>query len=396
MKISKYKYYYIIVFVTLLRVSGIFADLKLVIDPYRQWGYNTCWAAVSVMVLNAYGYPQEDEKLVRCWVYPDPSEENCNTSMGGPTDKINGLWGESKSVDQILQYFGSIYGHPETVALAQEEIAEQIGVNIEDLHKPFICGLLTWENKRHMVLGIGYYGSGIGSDVTSVIYNDPNMGREVIMDYLDFVYNDDFYWLETFILDNYPTTPIPTPIDPPDWVMITSGTGEITTSTTSLSYSASRGSSTEATWNWKLIFPHSSGYCTARSWTASGSTSHHSTWIINGFSMPAGFQWRYCCDGRIAGWAEVTVTYPENTMKSAFNVLYTPDNLYPGQILYANKLVSTSQPEVKAHELIVLENDQFNSGANIDFKSGGRINIKDDITITNGCSVDFIVDWSYW
>jgi len=395
MKNSIYKYFYITALLLLLIVTGIFADLKLVITPYQQWGYNTCWAAVSVMVLNAYGYPQDDEKQVRCWAFPDPNEQNCNTSMGGPTDKFNGLWGQSKSVDQILQHFGYIYGYSD-MDLSQEEIAEQIGVNNWDFHRPFICGLLNANNSRHMVLGIGYRGSGVGSDVTHVIYNNPSSGNEKFLPYHDFVYNDDFYWLETYVLTTYPATPIPTPIDPPDWVSITSGTSEIAPSTTSLSYSASRGSATSATWYWKLIFPHSSGYCTARSWTVSGSTSYHSTWNITGFSLPSGYQWRYCVDGKIAGWAEVTVVYPGNTMKSAFNVLYTPANPYPGKIRYENNVVSTSQPDVKAHELIVFQNDQFNSGANIDFKSGGSMNIEDGITINNGSSVDLIVDPAYW
>ncbi len=67
------------------------AELKLVISPYQQWGNNTCWAAVSVMVLQAYGYEEHtDEKQVRCWVYPDPNEQDCNTSLGGRQTKSTG------------------------------------------------------------------------------------------------------------------------------------------------------------------------------------------------------------------------------------------------------------------------------------------------------------------
>ncbi len=58
-------------------------------------------------------------------------------------------------MDQILQHFGSINGSNE-MDLSQEEIAEEIGVNSWDFHKPFICGLLNADSSRHMVLGIGY------------------------------------------------------------------------------------------------------------------------------------------------------------------------------------------------------------------------------------------------
>jgi hypothetical protein len=69
------KHIFMSIIFSMFITSSVSADFKLVIAPYRQLGYNTCWAAVSAMILNAYKYPQSDEKAVRCWVYPIPSQD---------------------------------------------------------------------------------------------------------------------------------------------------------------------------------------------------------------------------------------------------------------------------------------------------------------------------------
>ena len=70
-------------------------------------------------------------------------------------------------------------------------------------------------------------------------------------------------------------------------------------------------------------------------------------------------------------------------------VLYVPANLYPGYIIYENNTVSSARPEVKAHQMITTQNDQFLSGGNITFRAGERIDIKDGITIQNGSTDEF-------
>ncbi len=377
------------IFITVLFLVVIYttinADLRLVIDPYRQWGTKTCWAAVSVMILNAYGYPQTDEKNVRCWAYPYPSS-NCDCTMNGPTDLTNNLYGSTKSVESILKEFGTIKGERE-YPLAQEEIYEQIKGG-----RPFICGLQNDDWTKHMVLGVGYVGSG-GSNVTKVIYNNPTYGKREEMPYIDFTVNDEFAWLETFSITTSPRKPIPVGFE--DYVRITNGTTTITPSTTSLAYTAKfqdLGTTTHPSyWGWKLIFFQPGADYIANTWT-SNSTSAQLTWNISGFSLPAG-QWYYNYDGKIPGRLEIDLGDSDGWHHyDAIDVLYVPNNLYSGNIVYENETVSNTQPEVKTHQMIITQNDQFLSGGNITFRAGETIDIKDGITIQNGSITNFVID----
>jgi hypothetical protein len=389
MKKVKYKSFFLPIICLLLSTSLVKADRELVIATYRQWGNKTCWAAVSVMVLNAYGFPQTDEKKVRCWAFPIPNENNCDCSLGGMTDTDNNLYGAGNSVEGILYEFGTISGKDDD-ALAPEEISGDINGG-----RPFICGLLNDDYSKHMVLARGYRGNG-GSNVTKVIYNNPSSGQRVEQDYTDFTVNSSFAWLETFRLTTNPRKAIP--VGMYDWCRISDGgTTIITPSTTSLSYTAGfyDGDSwptDPVSWDWKLIFVHSSGACIARSWTVTSAVSDL-TWYISGFSLPSGYQWYYNYFGNIIGRIELDLLDSDGYHHlDAIDIQYTPNNPYFGNIVYENQTVSSAQPEVKAHQTIITQNDQFISGGNITFRSGERIDIKDGITIQNGGTTNFVTD----
>jgi hypothetical protein len=130
----------------------------------------------------------------------------------------------------------------------------------------------------------------------------------------------------------------------------------------------------------------------ANQWT-SNSTSSSSTWSITGFSLPTSFQWYYNYDGKIPGRVELDVLDSDGYHHlDNVGVVYVPTNLYPGFIVYENNTVTSTQPEVKAHQVITTQYDQFLPGGNITFKSGERIDIKGGITIQNGSTTNFTID----
>ena len=107
--------------------------------------------------------------------------------------------------------------------------------------------------------------------------------------------------------------------------------------------------------------------------------------------MPSNYYWKYSYDGEIVGQLEVVVHDPEYH-DDAINVVYVPDDLYPGVLIYEDEVVTSSQPDVRAHELLFMRNDEVMPGADIAFKSGERIDVEDGVTIHNGVAVDLVVD----
>ena len=386
--IRHYKRIFMLGILLTLFTSNAYAARELVISPYRQWGTNTCWAACSKMVLDAYQF-YKTETDIRIWAFPPD----------GP-DVTNQLSGTTKSTDKVLQNFGPIYSTftPFNAGTGGGNIS-QSDLTLEiDRGRPILSGRLIADGsatgRKHMFLITGYTGTG-GSTAGKVIYNDPASGTRKEQTYAEFVRTgNDYIWYETLRLTTNPRVQIPTGTGPNEYVRINSGTAEITLSPQSLSYTAYKyGTHIPVNWNWKLIFPHSYGDCVVASWTVSGSNLQ-STWNISNFVLPAGYQWKYNFDGKIPGRVEVLVNDNAGppAHEDAINVLYRPGVLYPGIIVYENNTISNIQPEVKAHELIITKNDQFLPGGNITFKSGERIDIKDGITIQNGSTTNFTID----
>jgi len=367
------------------------SGLELVITPRGQNGDATCWAACCEMILDAY-----DDYVTQSTIV--------NWAVGGQ-DVGNELTGRPTAVDMVLEHFGDIecnhtgpnldgYGN-----ISKDDLTWEI-----DRGRPAIASWMypdapdPEDCTKHSLLIIGYTGSG-GSDVGDVIFNDPvDGGSRRQRSYAEFVRRGNEYaWRETLRLTSNPLVPIPTPIGGGDENVVIyeeESTAEITESTHSLTYSAGKsGQYTPTCWRWKLVFPHSSGYAVVASWSPTVS-DWITTWNVENFTMPTGFDWKYNFDGKIPGRVEVEVD-DESGSPSCWNsmdVLYIPDELYPGVLIYEEQTISGPEPVVKAHERLIVRDDQFLAGADISLKSGERLDVEGGVTISKGAIVDFVVD----
>ncbi|MBD3314231.1 MAG: hypothetical protein GF344_00460 [Chitinivibrionales bacterium] len=352
--------------------------LELDITPARQDSSFWCWAAACEMVLYAYG-KAIDQYDCAAWAV---SRENRTVWMTGANN----------AVDQVLIHFGGIYSKHDESTLYESYIIDEI-----DDGKPIIAGISFYNVIGHMVIIRGYTGSG-GYDLGNVIYNNPGTGKREERPYDEFTGPDDpedeWYWHETLRLTTPPRDPIPyVGIGDQEhgvWLDDYNCTQEITESTQSLSFSAYKIGDTPVSWEWQLVFPHEYGYAVVESWTTN-STEDDLTWNISNFSLPSGYDWEYTYDGKIAGRVEVVCLDPDYH-DDAINVIYVPNDLYPGTLVYENQIVTNNQPDVDVHELLIVRNDVFGAGANISFKAGERIDIEDGVTIENGSLTNFIID----
>lgn len=369
--------------------AGANASRELAIAPVQQSGTNVCWAACCQMTLTAYGIPVAQSTII-------------NWAVGGQ-NVGNELTGRATAVDKVLEHYGiSGQGSPIWSSYTAPNMAGYGNVSEFDLTyeidapngRPIIAAWLQQDASEHVVLIKGYTGPGL-SNSGSVIYNDPSDGARYTRSYAEFVRRgNEYVWRETLRLTTTPRIPIPTGVGDHELVWIDAGPIEVTPSMSSFSFSGHKsGSHTPTCWTWRLVFPHAGGYCTVASWTSPGSNVS-STWNVSGFSMPAGYQWVYNCDGKVPGRAEVSVDDnagpPAHT--DAMNVLYVPSVQYPAVAIYEDRTVFSPQSDVLAHELIIVRNDQLNTGTDIAFRSGRSIDIGDGITVQNGTATDFIAD----
>lgn len=238
----------------------------------------------------------------------------------------------------------------------------------------------------------GYTGSG-GYSVDNVIYNDPEYGTREVDTYAQFVRTGNSWaWYETLRLFTDPREPIPLGVGYGHRVRLFDSycTQEITQSPQSLSYRAYKYGDSPVSWEWKLVFPDMYGEVVVASWITNTS-QYDLTWDIPTFVLPSDHNWKYRYDGKIGGRVEVICMDPDYH-DDAINVMYVPSDLYPGVLIYEGQVVNNYQPDIRVHELLIMQNDQFLPGANINLKSGERIDIKDGITIENGSLTNLIVD----
>jgi len=386
----------IVLFALFLIPAEVKAQRDLLIHGFGQGGQNTCWAACAIMVLRAYDRNNTTSELeMRRWVF----------GTGLPsTDLPNALSGDPKATDMVIRNFssnpviesysintGAVPGCGGEGCISQSMLTSTI-----DDGRPMIAGVTTADS-YHAVVIRGYTGSG-GSNVGRVIYNEPRFnGQRREMLYSDFVAGNEWFWDETLMITSKPREAIPVGVGPNEHVRIldNNSTTQITQSPQNLTFRAWKyGPHVPVNWNWRLVFPHAGGDYVL-TWSVT-SSAIQSTWSIPNFVLPSNFKWKYNFDGKIPGRVEVLVNDNAGppAHEDAMNVLYVPNDLYPGVIVYENRTISTPQPEVKAHELIIIKNSQLLPGSHINFRSGERIDIKagTNINIQGGGSVNFVVD----
>jgi len=386
----KLKNHSLLVLLILLAIPkvNVLADKHLEIGPIQQDKTNWCWAACCEMISDAY-------KMTRYGNYGSFNQYEVATWAVNGNNSTNFLFGYPKSVDKVLEHFGPIFSNPTPYNpatgggnLTKYDIALEINQG-----RPFIAGWERTDAPDHCVLVNGYTGSGIGSDVVKVKYLDPFYGDERSYTYAEFVQQGDFQkWKETLRFTTNPREPIPTGIGTAHVVLLQEYdcTEEITQSPQSLTFRAIKWGDTPVSWEWKLVFPHINGDAIVASWNTSTSQDDL-TWNITNFTMPSNYDWIYQNDGRVAGRIEVICMDPDYHF-DAINIIYVPGDIYPGILVYKDQVVNNNKPDVRAHQILIAENDNFMPGGNISLKSGGRIDIKDGITIGNGSQVDFIID----
>jgi hypothetical protein len=182
---------YIEIFLLLL-ASFSFADKECdKISPVGQDSTLWCWAACCEMIFDAYK------------IQPTINQyDAANWAVGGRNEG-NNLSGTDTSVDKVLMHFGSIgSSYTQKPSNGQGNISKNdLSTEINYL-RPIISNGNTY---LHDVLIKGYRGSG-GSDVNTVIYNDPdNGGSRAEKSYADFVRTGNSWaWYETLRLTKNP------------------------------------------------------------------------------------------------------------------------------------------------------------------------------------------------
>lgn len=361
-------------------VTYTFAGKEFDIAPIQQDQSLWCWAACCEMVFDAYKletygfYGYVDQYDIADWAVNGNNEEN-------------NLSGDINSVDEVLWHFGSISCNytPNPSGSGQGNISKYDLSYEIDRGRPIIVAIVIDDGSDvylHDVLIKGYTGSG-GYSVDNVIYNDPKYGTREVDTYAQFVRTGNSWaWYETLRLFTDPREPIPLGIGHSHRVRLFDGdcTQEITQSPQSLSYRAYKYGDSPVSWEWKLVFPDMYGEVVVASWTTNTS-QYDLTWNIPTFVLPSGHNWKYRYDGKIGGRVEVICMDPDYH-DDAINVMYVPSDLYPGVLIYEGQVVNNYQPDIRVHELLIMQNDQFLPGANINLKSGERIDIKDGITVS--------------
>lgn len=362
-----------------LYITNIFAEKEFAILPVKQQNSLWCWAAACEMLFNAYKI-NIDQYDIALWAV---SSEN----------KTNDMYGNQKQCNKILEHFGNIYTSYNSMSLYETTLYHEITAG-----KPIIAGIGLSDNSiGHVVLIIGYSGPGY-NDIGDVIINDPSTELREAWPYDLFVKLESkgkvaWQWNETLRMIDLPKEPIPLGIGTNHAVILfkDNSTTEFTQSQ-SLSYYAHKNGDSPISWSWKLSFPHSEGDAVVSSWNNTISQKDQ-TWNIPNFTLPSTHDWFYQTDGKIVGKIEVECLDPD-IHRDHFIVEYIPNDLYPGVLSYENYTLTNSQPDVRAHQLLTIQNDQFLSGAEISFKSGECIKLNGEISIESGSEVKMVIDQS--
>lgn len=345
-----------------------------------QW----CWAAVSEMTLKYYGITKTQAQLAT-WVFgseanlPLPLYNDANTNLG---------------VNKVLKNFaGNLIGSQYYLngTLSKQQIFTEI-----DNDRPIpILGETDVIGKYHIVEIIGYENDSPTNP--SIWINDPNytQSQKVSLKSVQETF-PTWEWLETLrfqksgingtgVLDGVQISTNGVDFNYTEPAVARTYTGTFIRKYPSRAYAHQ--------WHWALSFSHSLGNYIVSTYDDLRDSTLTSTWNAPSFVLPTNYSWNYTNDGAVIG--KLILGGPDTDgyyHSDEEDVFYYPPNPYPMSISYAYTSVSNPSPDVKAHQVIVLRDYQINSGANISFRAGEAIVIRDNVTIQNGSLSNFIVD----
>ncbi len=361
--------FYILLTCSYLFLSTSSEAIILPIPAVEQALNLNCWAAACEMTL-VYWTKPTTQKAITLWATDGANQ-------------ANGLYGVNKECNMILLHFGSLPNG----FMVNWFTAENCDKEINERYNPFFCGM---EDKadptnRHIVLAVGF------TPAKQLYYNDPKDGDLHNEAYVYFRDGVKWKWIQTLWI-----TPAHPEIGIFDGVASPYGPTQFIYPGSSSQYYSyfvnAPGSNAWVTqWQWSMVFNHSSGTYNIPTGNISSNTLN-STCNFSSFTLPSGYLWQYNGNGDICGNVTVRVLDSDGYWHDNSTFLqYTPQNPYPLYVWYAYQTVLTAQPEVKAHSTIDLCYDQLSAGS-INFKAGSTINIMNNVTISNGCAVNFVVD----
>ena len=348
---------------------------------------NWCWAATSRMVLDYYGKGYSQTELAT-WVFITP--------LNSPIPLYNTIG--FQGVNQVLDHFaGYEIGNMEFTSgiLSIADIITEIN---NDRPIP-ILGQTEFEStvEYHIMVITGYNNNSATNPEIIWIDPDPIVGwQQLGLTYLQQNVSYPWEWQQTLRLQKSGIKGVGIF----DGVAITKTNWIYTEPAQARAFDGrfvrALGSMALATnWVWTMSFTHAGGEYVVGTHNGPSQPSLNTTWNAPAFTLPANYIWNYTSEGAIVGKLKLSCVDTDGFYHEDIEYLeYFPPNPYPMSIVYANSSVSGPHPEVKAHQTIVLQNYQINTGANITFKAGEEIEIRDNVTIQNNCLANFIVDYS--
>lgn len=373
----------IIVNIPISPVWSLELNIPSVNQEMSQW----CWVAGCQMTLEYYDIFRTQTALVE-GVFVLPVNEPLALYNTSGTRGVNHVLNDNGEAQIGQTYFTA-------GTLSKADIFESI-----DGHKPILLTMNLDNSGYHMVLIKGYINN--RSTNPTIIINNPDEyaayyagAADVPLTYLQ-KRTGYWEWEESLRLEKAGTGGVGifdgVAISGDD-VTYTHPAGARTFSGNFIRRAGSNAYATQ--WQWRLTFSHTSGDYVAGTFNEPSYPTMSTTWNAPGFSLSTGYSWDYNCQGAIRGELKLSCVdtdgyYHDNTK----SVAYIPSTTYPMHQYYAYGELSTSVPEVKAHESITLRNYEIQPGANVTFRAGETINIKENVTIHNGNLCNLIVDSS--
>lgn len=358
------------------------------IQEKSEW----CWAASCQMVLEYYGVSKTQTELAE-WVFVLAENE--------PLPLYNSVASTKRGVNLVLDnYAGDDIGRQyyDAGTLAKQHIFDEI-----DKESPItILGQTDWGTPAlyHIIVIIGYIDD--SQTNPTIIVNDPTDDpdwggrREMELTYLQRTSSGPYpwEWQETLRLEKsgFGGTGIF------DGVSITETDFTYTEPAAARQYEGhfvrSYGSNAYATnWLWELSFNHTGGEYVVATHEGPNYPTLSTSWYAPSFTLPSGYDWYYTNDGAAIGTLKLSCVDTDGYYHDDMSyIYYYPSDPYAMNEVYAYSSVSGTHPDVRAHHTIILQDYAVQAGADIAFKAGVEIEIRDNVTIANGSACDLIVD----